>query len=222
MTPDEYDAWYDTPRGRWIGGRELALAVSMLDFAPGATLLDAGCGTGWFTRRFSEGGFAVTGLDPDGAALEFARSRDDRSRYVAGDARQLPFPDAAFDGVACITALNFMPDPQRAVAELVRVCRRRFVVGVLNRHSRLFRDKGRDGGTGAYRGAHWFTPRELRVMFEGLPVSNLTLRSTVYFPSAGPLARCVEPLVPAWLPGGSVLLLAGDVNAEANRQLPLA
>lgn len=212
MTPGEYDAWYDTPRGRWIGGRELALAVSLLDLPAGATLLDAGCGTGWFTRRFAQAGFAVTGLDPDSAALEFARGRDAGSRYVAGDAMRLPFTDAAFDGVVCITALNFMPDPQRAVAELVRVCRHRFMLGVLNRHSRLFRDKGRDGGTGAYRGAHWFTPGELRALFEGLPVDQLQLGSTVHFPSAGLLARCAEPLVPGCLHRGSVLMVAGGMN----------
>lgn len=27
MNPAEYDAWYDTPRGRWIGETELQLLL---------------------------------------------------------------------------------------------------------------------------------------------------------------------------------------------------
>ncbi len=31
MTPADYDAWYDTPRGHWIGTREFALLARLLD-----------------------------------------------------------------------------------------------------------------------------------------------------------------------------------------------
>ena len=35
MNPAEYDAWYDTPRGRWIGETEYALAARQLECAAG-------------------------------------------------------------------------------------------------------------------------------------------------------------------------------------------
>lgn len=38
-------------------------------------------------------------------------------------AEALPFPDATFDGVACLEALEFTPDPEAVLAELVRVLR---------------------------------------------------------------------------------------------------
>ncbi|MFZ5530156.1 MAG: class I SAM-dependent methyltransferase [Pseudomonadota bacterium] len=210
MTPQEYDAWYDAPRGKWIGEREYRLAASMLALPAGASLLDLGCGTGWFGRRFAGDGYAVTGVDPDASSLAFARERMPGIRYLAGDATNLPFPDNAFDGVVCITVLNFVDDPQRAAAELVRVCRHCFVVGVLNRWSLLYQQKGRGGGTGGYAGAHWFTARELRGLFTGLPVGEVDLRSTVFLPSAGGVAQWLEPRVPACLPFGSLILISGS------------
>lgn len=29
MTPEQYDAWYSSPRGRWIGELEFRLLVSL-------------------------------------------------------------------------------------------------------------------------------------------------------------------------------------------------
>jgi hypothetical protein len=70
---EDYEAWYHTPRGRWIGDTEFRLLRSVLNAAPGATLLDVGCGTGYFTRRFAgECGLAVLGLDPDADWLAYA------------------------------------------------------------------------------------------------------------------------------------------------------
>jgi len=59
MTPAEYDAWYDSPRGRWIGESEWRGICRHLDLAPGSTLLDVGCGTGWFSRRLANAGLQV-------------------------------------------------------------------------------------------------------------------------------------------------------------------
>jgi hypothetical protein len=42
MTPADYDAWYDTPRGRWIGETEFSLLHHLLAPQPGETLLENG------------------------------------------------------------------------------------------------------------------------------------------------------------------------------------
>ncbi|WP_163471070.1 class I SAM-dependent methyltransferase, partial [Klebsiella oxytoca] len=86
----------------------------------------------------------VVGLDVDAAALDFARDRGEtRIEFLQGDARSLPFPDASFDKVMSVTALCFVRDWQRAVAEIVRGTRKRFAIGLLNRHSVLYLRKGR-------------------------------------------------------------------------------
>jgi SAM-dependent methyltransferase len=211
MNPADYDAWYDTPRGRWIGETEYALAARGLAPLAGESLLDVGCGTGWFTRRAAAEGLAATGLDPNPVWLDYARAHSKPElNWVEGDARALPFADASFDHVLSIAALCFVDDERQAVAEAVRVARRRFAIGWLNRSSLLYREKGRQGGSGAYRGARWHTAREVLALFSGLPVRNLALRSAVFLPSGTRWAMLLEPGVPPVLRWGGMLLLHGE------------
>jgi len=211
MTPADYEAWYATARGRWIGETEYALAARHLEAHAGDSLLDVGCGTGWFTRRAAADGLRATGLDPNPVWLDYARARSKPDlQWVDGDARALPFDDARFDRVLSIAALCFIDDERQAVAECVRVARRRFAIGWLNRDSLLYRQKGRDGGSGAYRGARWHSAGEVRALFAGLPVRNLTLRSAIFLPSGTRLAQALEPRIPGALPWGGLLLATGD------------
>ncbi len=217
--PVSYDAWYENPRGRWIGETEFRLASQLLSPRREETILDVGCGTGYFTRRFAEKMHDenVTGLDSDPAMLAFARTRGGRQRYVEGDAQALPFQNYSFDCVVSVAALCFVENERRALAEILRVTRRRFVVAWLNRLSLLYRQKGMDGGTGGYRGAHWHSVGEIRDLFAGLPVQGLTLSSAVFLPSGGDISRALEPLIPSWLPLGSLLVATGKVEFEGDR-----
>ncbi|MCL4745277.1 MAG: methyltransferase domain-containing protein [Burkholderiaceae bacterium] len=213
MTPERYDAWYDTPRGRWIGNAEYGLIRSLLDPRPGDRVLDVGCGTGWFTRRVADDGAQVVGLDRDAEALAFARRHGaGGTSYVHGDATALPFADASFDAVLSVTALCFVEQWPCALAEIVRVGRRRFVVGLLNRHSLLWLDKGRHGGSGAYQGAHWHTRVEIGNALRVLPVCNLRYRYGVFLPSGSEVSRVLERGLPAGLPLGSFVAVAGDIG----------
>lgn len=213
MTPEQYDAWYDTPRGRWIGNAEYGLVRSLLDLQPGDTVLDVGCGTGWFTRRVASDGAQVVGLDRDAEALAFARGHSaEGTSYVHGDAIALPFAAASFDAVLSVAALCFVEQWAQALAEIVRVSRRRFVVGLLNRHSLLWLDKGRQGGSGAYQGAHWHTRAEIGNVLRLQPVRNLQYRYGVFLPSGSKVARALERSLPLGLPLGSFFAVAGDIG----------
>jgi ubiquinone/menaquinone biosynthesis C-methylase UbiE len=147
MTPDQYDAWYYTARGQWIGETEFRLISTLLESEPGSRILEVGCGTGYFTRRFAGEGHEVTGLDPDPVVLSFARAhRGSTEDYVLGDGRRLPFSDREFDYCISITALCFIPEERLALGEMVRVSRRGLALGLLNRWSLLYLQKGRHGG----------------------------------------------------------------------------
>ncbi len=208
MDAAAYNAWYDTPRGRWIGETEFALAARLLAPAPGSSLLDVGCGTGWFTRRFAATGLRVTGLDPNPIWLDYARRCSGPAiDWVEGDGRNLPFAQASFDHVVSIAALCFIDDERTPLAEILRVTRRSFAVGWLNRASLLYRPKA---GHGAYAGARWHTAAEVRALFDGLPVHRLTIRSAVFLPHGGSGARALEPLLPNRLPYGALLIAAGE------------
>jgi SAM-dependent methyltransferase len=188
-----YEAWYRTPRGAWISATEFRLLVSLLRPRPGESLLDVGCGTGHFTRRFArETGVHVTGIDPEPTWLAYARAQAQAGeRFVVGGAERLPFADRSFDRTTCITALCFIADQRNALHEMIRVTRHRLVLGLLNRNSLLYLRKGRGGGAGGYRGAHWHTAREVRSLLEGLSVKKVELRSAVHLPGGGWLARRV-------------------------------
>jgi SAM-dependent methyltransferase len=214
MTPAEYDAWYRTPRGSWIGELEYRLLRRLLAPAAGESLIDVGCGTGYFTRRFALDGNPVTGIDPDPSMLEVARAhRAAGERYVLGDARTLPFKDGEFDCCVSVTALCFIPEQAAALAEMLRVTRRRIALGLLNRRSILYLKKGRGGGTGAYRGAHWHTAREVRGLFSRMPCEGLNLEYAVFLPAGRRLARCVERAMPKGVPLGGFLAVSADVQA---------
>jgi len=211
MTPDDYEAWYATPRGRWVGETEYALASRQLAAQPGDSLLDVGCGTGWFTRRAAADGFNATGLDPNPDWLHYARAHSAPNlKWVEGDVRALPFAANSFDHVLSIAALCFVDDERQAVAECVRVASKRVSIGWLNRRSLLYWQKGRVGGSGAYRGARWRTADEVRALFDHLPVRNLTLHSAIYLPSGTRLAQALEPRIPSVLPWGGLLLATAE------------
>lgn len=210
-TPGSYDEWYRTPRGRWIGQREAALLCRHLQPLPTDTLLDVGCGTGFFTRYFAHRQSSpVVGIDPDPSTIHYARRHAARAEaYIVGRAEALPFPPASFDLTISVTALCFIRDEASAVREILRVTRRRFAIGLLNRHSLLWRAKGRAGGTRGYRGAHWHTRREAARLFYSLGV-RVSLRTAIHVPSGGLLAHLVEHVVPSWSPWGSFLLVVGE------------
>lgn len=209
MTPEAYDAWYGTPRGARIGELEYRLLRRMLAPAAASSLLDIGCGTGYFTRRFARDGHAVAGVDLDPAMVGFAQAHAAAGeRYAVADALSLPFDDRAFDYCISVTALCFVRGERRALEEMVRVARRGIALGLLNRHSLLFWRKGRHGGSGAYRGAHWHTRREILLLMKDLAPGPPAIGSAVLLASGSPLARAIEGLLPC----GAFLAVAAKMR----------
>ena len=190
---EDYDRWYRTPRGAWIGGVERRLVAGMAARRAGESALDVGCGTGYFTEPLARAGGTVVGVDRSLEALDHARRhRGAGAMFVAADARSLPDPDRAFGLVISITALCFVDDERAALAELLRVARRRVVLGLLNRASVLHRTHGAGGGRGGYRGARWHTVGEARALFDDLPAGSIDVRTAVADPDGGAWARLLD------------------------------
>jgi SAM-dependent methyltransferase len=201
--PAAYNAWYDSRRGAWIGNTEFALLMKTLRPSPGATLLDVGCGTGYFSRRFSDAGLRITGVDPDEAMLSYAASRNSDITYLQASALRLPFRDQSFDYVSAITSLCFIEPPAQAVAELWRVSRRAVILGLLNRHSLLYHTKHNQGG---YKGARWDSVNNVHRWLELLtPDFETEICSAIFSPSGNLFARMLEKLLPNRLSAGGFL-----------------
>ncbi|MBY0579726.1 MAG: class I SAM-dependent methyltransferase [Burkholderiales bacterium] len=204
MLPKQYDAWYNTQRGKWIGEEEYRLIVSMLAPLPGETLLDVGCGTGYFTRQFANDAIvrSVIGVDADFNMIRFASEQSNQGiNFMAADACKLPFRDKSFDLVVSVTALCFIREEKAALQEMLRVTKRQVVLGLLNRHSILYFQKGLGGGTGGYRGAHWHTRKEASFLFDGLTKGQVSCRTIIVLTSSKRWVRQIEARLRRWLPG---------------------
>ncbi len=213
MQPADYEAWYHTPRGEWIGTTEFSLLCNLLQANTADSLLDVGCGTGYFTRHFAQQGLHVSAIDPDTAMLAYAKTLSADIAYLQGSALSLPFADQQFDHVSAITSLCFIADPQQALHEMWRVCRKTVVLGLLNRHSLLFLQKN---NRGAYRGARWDAAADAQNWTKQLvpPVASVAIRSAIVMPGGNAIARGIESLWPSWLPLGGFLAVMMRKSAE--------
>jgi ubiquinone/menaquinone biosynthesis C-methylase UbiE len=91
-------------------------------------LLDVACGPGVVTAAIAPGAASVTAFDATAAMLDTARARCAKAglanvAFERGDAENLPFADARFDGAVTRLAIHHFADPQRALAEMFRVLR---------------------------------------------------------------------------------------------------
>lgn len=117
------DDAYEQYVGRW--SRPVAQAfIDWLDVPSGCRWLDVGCGTGALTENIllladpSE----VYGIDPTRGyvALSSQHINDKRVHFDVGDAQSLPAETAAYDVVVSGLVLNFIPDMEAGLAEMVR------------------------------------------------------------------------------------------------------
>lgn len=131
------DTWnagenYEPFIGRWsrLVAREF---LPWLGVPDGARWLDVGSGTGALTETILAlaDPAAVVDVDPSPGFLDYARARvtDPRVTFQTAGAEDLPLPDASFDAVVAALVLNFVPDQQRALAEMRRVARSGAVIG---------------------------------------------------------------------------------------------
>jgi len=115
---------YERFMGRW--SRQLAPALAKYsEVNDGGAVLDLGSGTGAlaFAVRDATTTTRVLGIDlsPEYVTYASSKNTDERVRFEVGDAQALRQPSGSFDRALSLLVLNFVPDPQRAVAEMIRV-----------------------------------------------------------------------------------------------------
>ena len=109
----QYDHWFDTERGAFVFGQELACIQKVVGARAGKWL-EVGVGPGRFASRLG----IAHGIDISPAMAALSRSRGIDAHCASGSS--IPFPDGAFDGVALICTLCFLDSP----AATFRECRR--------------------------------------------------------------------------------------------------
>jgi SAM-dependent methyltransferase len=97
--------------------------AAMRALAPwtGKTLVDLGCGSGYWLPGYAAQAGAVIGIEPDPALLPLAAARDPRARVLPGSAEHLPLGDASVDVVHARFAYFWPPGCAAGLAEVLRV-----------------------------------------------------------------------------------------------------
>jgi len=79
-------------------------------FRPSGTLLDVGCGAGFFVREASKNGFSAQGIEFSREAVEFGMREGD-IRLTEGDLLHTHFPDSSFEIVTLWHVMEHLPHP---------------------------------------------------------------------------------------------------------------
>ena len=119
---EDYEAYV----GRW--SRPVAEHfVDWLAIPSGRRWVDVGCGTGALSATILGRGApaALVGVDPSAEFVAQAASTiaDPRGRFQVGSAAALPLDDDWADAVVAGLVLNFVPDLNRALGEVVRMAK---------------------------------------------------------------------------------------------------
>jgi ubiquinone/menaquinone biosynthesis C-methylase UbiE len=119
-------AGYERFMGRW--SRLLAPAfVAFAGVRNGDRVLDVGTGTGSVASAIEAKmpSSEIVGVDPSEGFIAYARknAKSGRAHFEVGDGQALKFKDASFDHTLALLVMNFIPDHDKAIAEMRRVTR---------------------------------------------------------------------------------------------------
>jgi ubiquinone/menaquinone biosynthesis C-methylase UbiE len=106
-------------------GKERKFRESIVDLAgvrPGETVLDVGCGRGYFMKEFLEMGKDVYGIDISDYAVSHPMPGCE-GRIIKGDILDIPFKDNFFEWTICYSVMEHIPegDIPKALKEIARV-----------------------------------------------------------------------------------------------------
>ena len=123
--PSQADLWNNIAenwRIQEVGAQPIYEAIiAMLDLQEGRSILDVGCGTGFFLSLAEASLVALVGIDLAESQLKVAERYLPSATFIAANAEALPFADASFDYVVANNSVQFCPHPDKALAEIYRV-----------------------------------------------------------------------------------------------------
>jgi 2-polyprenyl-3-methyl-5-hydroxy-6-metoxy-1,4-benzoquinol methylase len=105
---------------------DAALVIALLELAPGVSLCELGCGTGWLSRFAARQGVRAVGYDISPGMVEIAREEAAREgleiRYELADMEALE-PDEQFDTCLLYDALHHSRQPDAVLGTAHRALR---------------------------------------------------------------------------------------------------
>jgi SAM-dependent methyltransferase len=139
-------AYFGAVRDFWWNLDHLETFARRVGIDTAHSVLDVGAGIGHWGRLLSHvlaEDTTLVGIDPEPRWVQEATARaadaglGERFSYRLGAAEELPFEDESFDLVTCQTVLMHVPEPSRAVAEMLRVTKRGGLVVAAEPNNRI-------------------------------------------------------------------------------------
>jgi 2-polyprenyl-3-methyl-5-hydroxy-6-metoxy-1,4-benzoquinol methylase len=201
-TPLDYREWRTSALGAITERLERAAVFELAGPVRGLRVVDVGCGDGAYARAAAQAGAQVVGIDRAEAPLRavHAGPGDPEVHLAVAEAAQLPFRDCTFDVVLAVTVLCFVPHPERAIAEMVRVLQPggTLILAELGCWSTwaMWRRVRAWFGPSVWARARFRSSRELAALMsaQGLVVERV--RGAAFYPPVAALARWLSPADP--------------------------
>ncbi len=141
---NEYDSFYRTNSGKLIDELEKYAIEQLISDIKPCPMLEIGCGTGHWTKFFSDKGFSIIAIDNSQPMLTIAQLKAiPNTEFIFADAEHLPFESNSFDFIATIATLEFVNNVNSVVNEIKRLISSKgtILIGTLNPQSLLFKDR---------------------------------------------------------------------------------
>ncbi len=121
---DEFTATYnsDVPIKRFFYRRRAQVTMAMLDPRPYESILDIGCGSGFYLQEIARAGCRAIGLDVSlQYLLQSSRRLGPSVQLIAGDAACIPIRDNTIDKVLITEVIEHVPSYLDVIREVQRV-----------------------------------------------------------------------------------------------------
>jgi len=106
--------WYKDTLNTWVNDLQLAVNTK---------ILEAGCSTGLLTNNLFQQGFSVVGADKSTNMITKAQNNFPSLNFREENIFGLSFVDNHFDAVIAASLLNIVPNKEKAMQEMARVCK---------------------------------------------------------------------------------------------------
>ncbi len=113
--------WYQSTLHQWVKDSQLTHN----------TVLEVGCSSGSLTQYLVDCKFKPTGVDLSNNSIQMAQSKYPNLAFEKQEISQLSYADNSFDNVIAASVINIVSNKQKAISEMLRVCKKGGKVSVL-------------------------------------------------------------------------------------------
>jgi ubiquinone/menaquinone biosynthesis C-methylase UbiE len=126
-TVEDWARFYEDPTPALMTSQNLVsrrrFALEMIEsrLAPGAKVLDVGCGSGHLSGELMRRGYDAVGMDFSEGMVRYACEHYGADKFKVGDVEHLDYPDNTFDGIVCLGVMEYLSSDEPALREMWRV-----------------------------------------------------------------------------------------------------